>query len=789
MIRNFLVVMSRNLMKNRLFIVINIFGMAIAIGCCMVAYFNWEYNATFDDVHVNGSTIYRVSSLREFDGTKTLFGHAPLPLGPAIKQSTPDVTYAARMGWSYSDFKLEDDVFRADLAYVDPDFFRMFTFDFVAGSGAAISDKSNVVISDEMANRLFNSVDVVGKRLTQVIGAVTREVTIGGVFRVPVSNSSFDRSAYSHFDNIYDDDKNVHEGDWRGRVSLYVQIDDANRIASVDKQLHGYRENNNRVRDDFQISSYVLDPLVGMARRDQANDTWRMTRSSPAPASVISPIIMSVLLLLIACFNMTNTSIAISARRLKEIGIRKVMGGVRTQLIVQFIGETFVVCTVALVVGLFFGELLLAAWNALWVAKMESHYLDAPAVISFLAVVLVATALLAGSYPALYISRFEPVSILKGKARFGGTNHFTRALLVLQYAISLVAVVFAIAFYQNALFQRDFHLGFDDKNIIIAYVNSESEFETYRNVLSADKDITAIAGSTHSIFSVRYRHPIKYESREIEVDIIDVGEDYLRTMGLELVEGRDFQRDSETDRRESVIVTEGLAKSLGWQNALGKQITWKDTAKLYVVGVIKDVYTEGLWEAKEPMMIRNVGPEYYTHVIVRAPIQKLRIVNQRMEAAWKQVFPTRLYNGRYLDEIMMEAVVINTNIVKIFGFLGIVALLLSATGLYTLVSLNIIKRMKEIGVRKVLGATVSNITRVINTEFVIMLMLSSLMGCVMAYYAVDMLMAMIWDTYRAASLLTLGVSVAVLFAVSAAVVGYKVFMAATMNPVTTLRAE
>ena len=273
------------------------------------------------------------------------------------------------------------------------------------------------------------------------------------------------------------------------------------------------------------------------------------------------------------------------------------------------------------------------------------------------------------------------------------------------------------------------------------------------------------------------------------MDIIDVGDDYLKTMGLDLVAGRDFQKDSETDRKESVIVTEKLAKSFGWDKPIGKEIIWMDTVRLFVVGVVKDVYTEGLWRELAPMMIRYTGPDQYSHVIVSAPVNKLSDINKYMEQEWKQIFPNRLYNGRFLDEIMVEATTVNDNIVKTFVFLGIVALLLSATGLYTLVSLNIIKKMKEIGVRKILGASISNITRIINTEFVIMLVISSILGSVMSYFGVEALMGSIWDYYQPMTNLTLGISVFLLFFISGIAVGYKVFSAASMNPVNTLRVE
>jgi ABC-type antimicrobial peptide transport system permease subunit len=613
---------------------------------------------------------------------------------------------------------------------------------------------------------------------------------VGAVYKVQPSNTSFDRDAYMNYENYYDEAKQVKEDDWKNRNTLFVWVSDPTRVANVTRQIQGYKENNNKVREDFQIREFVLEPFVGMAARDEANDTWSQTKEGNPTAAVFAPIFMAVLVLLIACFNMTNTAIAISSRRLKEIGIRKVMGSMRSQLIIQFIGETAFICFLALVIGLFFGEVLLASWNALWDdMKLESHYLDNPGFLIFILGTLGFTALIAGSYPAFYISGFEPVSILKGKLKFGGTNYFTRILLLLQYAFSLIAIVFAIAFYQNSRYQRDFDIGFNMSSVIIAYVNNQGEYETYRNALSQNKDIISIAGSQHSVYSSGYNDPVKHESKQLEVDIVDVGDDYLKTMGFTLKEGRDFRKDSETDRKESVIISQKFADDFGWKQPLGKEIIWMDTVKLYVIGVVKNVYTNGLWREMEPLMMRYTTPDKYSHVIVNVPIEKLKAVNTFMEQEWKQVFPNRLYTGRLLQEDLAEAVTVNDNIVKMFVFLGLVALILSATGLFTLVSLNIIKKMKEIGVRKVLGASISNITRIINTEFVIILLIAAVLGCALGYLAVDALMGSIWRYYQSTTSITFVVSISVMFFISAVAIGYKVFTAASMNPVNTLRDE
>jgi putative ABC transport system permease protein len=260
-------------------------------------------------------------------------------------------------------------------------------------------------------------------------------------------------------------------------------------------------------------------------------------------------------------------------------------------------------------------------------------------------------------------------------------------------------------------------------------------------------------------------------------------------MDLELIQGREFVKDSETDQRESVIVTEKMAKLFGWEKPIGKELIWRDTVKLFVVGVVKDVYTMGLWREMEPMMIRFVLPDKYSQLVVSTKASSVSSVNKFMNEEWNKIFPSRLYNGRMLVSDLQEVNDINTNIVYMFSFLGVIAMMLSVTGLFTLVSLNIIKRMKEIGVRKVLGASVSNITRIVNTEFVIILIIASALGSWVSLMLANALMGSIWRYYQGVNSVTFTISVGLLFIVSFVTIAYKVFSVATMNPVSTLRDE
>jgi putative ABC transport system permease protein len=573
--------------------------------------------------------------------------------------------------------------------------------------------------------------------------------------------------------------------------TLFVQIDDENRVQSVHTQLQRFRKNNNQVRDDFQIVEFKLNAFTSLAHDDRDANVSAATWAAPPVAAIIGSVIMSSLILLIACFNLTNTAIAISSTRLKEIGIRKVMGSLRIQLIVQFIGETAVICVLALLIGLATSNFMIEGWNLMTNNNihLEPNYFETPGFMFFLVALLFLTAIIAGSYPAFYISKFKPISILKGKLKFGGTNYFTRTLLGLQFAISLIAIVSSIAFMQNAQYQKNYDLGFDVRGSITASVNDHQEFETYRNALEANPDIAAIAGAKTGIFSNRLHEPVKYQAIQAEVDIIEVGDEYLKALDLKIIEGRDFMKDSETDRKESIIVTQMMVGLFKWDKPLGKQIIWKDSVKLYVVGVVKNVYTQGLWREMDPMMIRVVAPADYRQIIATAKADNVAAVNSFMDQQWNKVFPNRLYNGYMLGSSLQQVSALNKSIMYGYGFLGLIAMILSATGLYSLLSLNIIKRMKEIGIRKIVGASVFNITRVVNTEFVIILLIASIFGSFASYNWCNIIMGSIWKYYQAVNVWTFVVGIGLLFTVCAFTIARKLYSVATMNPIDTLRDE
>ncbi len=740
MIFNYLVVSLRSLMKSKLYILVNIFGLAIAAGCCIVAYYNFHFNADFDTNFTNAGNIYRISSLRDIQGNQKLHGVTPIALGNLIRQNIPEAGKVTRYNYSQVSLKLDDNLFNEEIRYVDADFFALFEFQFLHGHPPSSGDKHKLYISDQLALKLFNTTDVVGRSVAQILSnEKLKPYEIGGVYKEQPMNSSFVDAGYALYDNYFDENS-LDENSWQGMTALFVQIDDPSRLAVAKSRVQDFVSLSNKANEDLRVKEFAFDCFRGMAVRDEQADTQqRWTHPAISSTSTNGCVIMAVLIMLIACFNLTNTTLAISSRRVKEIGVRKVMGSQRRQLIFQFLGETSLVCFVAFVLGLWLtSAFLLPAFNSLWpYMKLQTNY-------------------------------------------FGDSGLLTSMLVI------FVATV--IAFIQNAQYQRSINLGFD-RQVIYAHVTDGKEAELLMNELKEERDIVSIAMSRHSIGWSIGKATVKAGTTEIEADLLGAGDHYLQTAGITLTGGRDFTLNSETDKTQSVIVSEAFVEAMGWHDAIGQKVVMHDTVALYVIGTIKNIYSRGLWRKLEPMMIRYVDKAQCQYVTVSTEAENLPEMYAFMQERWKKIFPNKQFTGRYLDDIVAEGIAVNNNIVKMFVFVGAVAILLSSIGLFTMVSLTIVKRFKEIGIRMVLGASSATIARLINAKFVLVLVIASALGSWMSIFMLEAMMQGIWVFYQAPDVITLGSGVLLLFVIAAVTIGSKIYQVMRMNPATSLRSE
>ncbi|HAM09930.1 MAG TPA: hypothetical protein DCP74_06580 [Bacteroidales bacterium] len=791
MLKNYFLVAFRNLLKNKIFTLINIMGLGIALAVCIVAFFNNMFNYDFDRTHENFESIYRVTSFRDMKGREQEYGISPATLGLELKRDIPGIERSARLLRSESPVKEGDDIFSSNISYVDPEFLDIFTFPIILGDKKSIENQGSVLLSEKMANSLFGKEYPIGKTIS-VVNDNDREFTysVGAVYRDLPENSSFRIDVLTHLDNfllMWD----VTDADWKlWANAFFVMIPQKSLVPSVAQSLKTYIPVQNKAREDFIINRFNLVAL------DDVGENTRIIWSSglfPSlhPAALYSPPVMALFILLIACFNFANTSISVFGKRLKEIGLRKTFGGQKRQIVTQFMIETIVICFLALIVGLAFASFLVPAYSSLWAYMSIKLTFSGYGIFwIFLVLLVLITGFLSGVYPAIYVSSFSPVNVLKGSYLFRGTGMLSLILLTLQFSISAAALVMGIVFAQNSKYQDTLYLGFDRDKLIAVPVTTEL-FLSFRNEVLTNPKIISAEGTVNHIGWGTYRRPLKDAEKQLEVDVFDVGPEYLKTMGLRLVEGRLFEelRAAADRTNSSIVVNRKFVKDFGWDDAIGKSVTLYDTTRLTVIGVVEDFFHNGVWRAIEPSMMRLSTDDNFNILAVRADKPDLPEVLEYLNQKWKKHAPNSLFNGMLQEDLMKEGKDINDSIMKVNIFLAVTAALLSLIGMYNLVSIDIIRRTKEMGIRKIQGAPLINITWLASRKFMSVVLIASLLGSTGGYYLSKSLLDSIWDHFVDISVITLILSSFILIFATTITLSYKIVTAALRNPVESLRYE
>jgi putative ABC transport system permease protein len=784
----------RTFFKNKAAFIINLIGMSIALGCSITAWVNYEYNAEFDQQQANINNLYRIAFWQETERGDAPYGVSPMPVGNLIRTTLHEgdqvIQYISKDG----QFRIGEELFQKEFIYTDPAFTSLFTIDLLSGS-LSLEDKGKLLISDKLARTYFGTEDVVGKPITQVVAGSLREFLVGGVFREFQPNSSFRFDLITNYENYFIDpvSKADIESNWARWSTTFLYLKNQNSVEVIEKQLANYVATQNEARPDLKIKSFYVEPFKGMAARavNQRNQGHWMNMPMP-PAAVIAPFAMAGLLLLVACFNFMNNAIAVASTRLKEIGIRKVIGGKRKELIFQFLSETFVFCMLALLLGMVLAEYFTAGWNGMWGGlEISIHYANNLELVILLALLILLTALLAGGYPAFYISSFKPIEILRGSTRFGDANLLSKSLLVVQFSISLATVIFALAFYFNSQFQRSYDLGYSWRSVIQVPLETPQQYALLKNEIDGNPMLQSVGGSEHHIYSSNYKASARAENQiEKEVDMLNVGDDYFKTVNVRLLSGSGFQKDKSSDINESIIVNEEFVRifSLG-SESIGKRILLNDSIPVYIKGVVKDVYLQALFQPLSPLAFRYVPEAEYKYLVASADPNDLLALNTQFKKSWQKLFPTQLYPGKLMESRMVMALEHFDSVVVLYSFLGLVAIIMSISGLYSLISLNLQRRTKELGLRKLLGASISHIVVQSGKMFMVIMVISFITGSLLGTFMVNAMMDSVWEYYEAVDGLVITLAISILVCIAVATIGYKIKRVATANPVDSLRYE
>ena len=791
MFKNFFQLTFRNFLKNKFFVIVNIVGLGIALGACIVAYYNYRWNTDFDRILSRKSEIYKVGFTREINNRHQPYGITPMTLAPSIGNSLAGVEEICRVHRTGMTIRYGEKIFNHTVGFVDDNMFKIFDYEVLKGDVEAIKDKRSVMITQKFAEACFGDSDPISEMIKLYLTNGKEEsFKVAAVLKDIPENTTFQFSLLANIEN-YIEMNELDELNWKSWVGgTFMIIPDKNSVRSVEKQLEKFVEIQNKAREDFKIGCFHLEAMKDIP--NTGRDTWAYWfHQGLHPAALSVPTIMAVLILLLACLNFTNTALAISSRRLKEIGLRKVMGGLRIHTIVQFLGENLILCFIALLFSLLIGSYLIDEWSNMWEYTVQIDFADGGRLWFFLFALLIVTGLAAGSSPAFYVSRFNPVNILKGDVKHSGAGLLSKLLLGLQFILAVTGIISAVIFTQNAKFQENLYLGYQKDKIIAVPFNDNPTLELFRNTIIQNPMIHKIGWSEEHIGWSSYNRTLKWgEEQEHEVDAFDIGRGYFETMGLELADGRYFDQDfKESERGKAILVNEKMVDLYGWDNAIGQKLRENDTLELTVVGVYKNFYPYGFWVDINPTMLKLGVKDRMRNLVVQSDEKNLEQLNNFMREEWERVIPNAVYPGYLQVERLAESKNINKNLINIYLFLAVVSVILSLVGLYTLVSLKVIKRTKEIGIRKVLGAPVFQIIQLLNREFLFIVFISSVLGSVFGYFSSKMILDSIYEVYMSASISTFIIPTVITLIISVATITARVYNAANKNPVDSIKYE
>jgi len=794
MLKNYFKIAFRNLWRHKIFSLINIMGLAIGMTACILIYLYVNFELSYDSFHRKADRIYRiVSDLKTPD--EVIRQNVPASaVAPNLKDEFPEVSAFVRMT-SWGDIAVKRGGIKfieKSITWADSSFFEIFDFRLLEGDPlTALKEPHTVVISERTAKKYFGKTDPIGQTLQFADGSLVARVT--GVMKDMPENSQIKEDLLLSMSTISTEMYTDLDKDWANYGgAAYLLLKPGTDAKALERKFPAFLERRNgpAMKKAQMYPTLMLEPL-----RDVYLHSTRDGQKKENIGNVYVFAIVAIFILLIACFNFINLTTARSADRAREVGIRKVVGAERLQLTKQFIGESLIICLIAFLLAILFSSLLLPAFNLL-AGKTVSHSIfENVYCLVALLLAAVCVGLLAGIYPALVLSSYKPVTVLKGKFSGGSNGLLLRKVLVVsQFAISIGLIIATIIVYNQMRYMRSQDLGFSKDQIMVMNTYGDPARNAFMQALGQMPGVKSVAMSANvpgSGNSSAYSE-IENKSGVFQVSALDlyfVDFDYIDLYKMKIVAGRGFSREFGTDSTQAMVLNESAVKLLGYaspQEAIGKRYKqWGNEGR--IIGVVKDFNFRSLQQPINPLSLRMGRENYYLLSVKISPVN-LPATMAAIEGKWKEQIPSWPFNYYFMDEFFDRQYRAEDRFGKLFLNFAILAILISCLGLLGLASYSTTQRTKEIGIRKVLGASVSNIVGMLSKDFLKLLPIAALIAFPVAGWVMN---SWLQDfAYRAGMPWWAFVMAGGLAAVVAlCTVSFQAVKAAVANPVKSLRTE
>lgn len=787
MFKNYLKTSLRSLLKNPLSSFINLFGLAVAIGICLVVYSFMEFDYTIDDFHENKNEVYLTTFFVDRDGTERQLGLSPTPLGAMLKKDFTHIKKVCRVEDFGVVMKYEDKVFNEDVRYADPEFLEMFTFPLKWGQASSLADMNSIVFSENMSIKYFGDENPIGKSIILRFGEDLRKTFIvSGVAEPFPLAHAIDFDFLVNFENLHTSHPDYDLNNWRGFVNAtLIQVERPSDLELIADGMEKYRKLQNTVREDWAISSFEFVKLADLHNKsgDISSD---ISSGVEDEARLILPII-GIFMLMLACFNYINIAIVSASKRLKEIGVRKVIGANRRLVIVQFISENIFVTLFALLFGLILGAFVFLPWfNQLFNIDLTLRLTDKSLWI-FLGAILLFTGVSSGIYPAFYIAKFDVIKIFKGSVQFGKKNPLTKIFLGFQLILACITITCGVIFTQNSTYQSKRSWGYNPLESMYVRVPDQSAFDQLNAVMAQNPNVLEISGAQNHLGRSTLTRVIETPERQYEVTELSVDANYIESMGIELKHGRFFKDRFESDK-QAVVVNELLIKSMELEDPVGKFFKI-DSVQYEIIGVVKDFHVYSFFNEIRPTMFRVADKEKYRYLSMKVMSGKEEETYTALQDKWAEFFPEIPFEGGHQEDIFGNYFEEIGNHAKFMKAVAFIAVMLAALGLYGLVTLNVTGRVREFSIRKVLGAQLQNIAANITKQYVLLFAIALSIGGPISYFLMAALLDEVYEYHIPMSISGVMIAVFLLVFVLLATVSTQVGKVSKANPVNGLKVE
>ncbi|MEP1097543.1 MAG: ABC transporter permease [Cyclobacteriaceae bacterium] len=787
LIRSALLIGLRNLSRNGLASFISISGLAIAIGCVITVFIFIDMQLNLDAFHSNRNRIYQIVSHVSDEEKNTIWGDSPLLIGPQIKMDHSIIEKSTRIKRSSGNVRFGDDIFSENLTFVDPTFFEIFDFPILSGDRGALNKKEYIVLSRDIAIKYFGDANPLGKELSiKFSNGKVKLYTIGLVLDHYPANTSFEPDFYLSIESYFDlEFKKFHH--WSDLAdATFVLINETSLLNDLEQVLDDYKLLHNRANSNRTIEGFELISLNQLATRSY--EIQGSITNSSMPSERITLVVIAFLLLTMACFNYINIAVTSVTKRLKEIALRKVFGGVRKHIIVQFLSENLILSLLAVCIGLLLSYFLfLPGLDSVAPDHIPFQFSSVSVMITFFHGLVLLVTLASGMYPALYISRFLPVAIFQGSQRFGSRKLFGKVLLCIQFFIAFITIVGSFVFTDNGIYLSKKSWGYNPDGLISIPMQDNMQYDQLRNLISSHPQITKVAGS--------FGH-IGYENNLVNIDhlgktfraFLFLSQDqYLETMNLTLSEGR-FPDDSKLDQSGAAVVNQQFVKKMAWTNPLNQTFTY-DGHRRTVVGVVENFHTQNFYQPLLPVLFIGSRGETLNYLTIKCNDQTLLEVDAFARIQWQSIFPDDPYVRIFQSDVFDGFYRDNQANVTVMIFISILAMILASLGLYGLVSLEVYLKIKEFCIRKVMGAKSSDIILLANRHYLWILSIAFLVGAPLGYYLINTLIGDIYPNAKDVSWLPFILSILVVVSIVLITVGGRIKSVLESNPSEILRGD